>query len=186
MSLNDYIQNKPVLNTKRLTLRALTPSDADDLRMWTPDKALYTYWGKNPGKADKDPSLLFATPKKPTKSFHWGIVNRAANKVIGELWVYLIENDRMAKVAIRVSRDYHGQGFATEALREAVRFCFEKTELKRLWSDVDVRNTASARMLEACGFTREGRIRQGKMVSTWCDYYLYGILKEDMPPCAGA
>lgn len=27
--------------------------------------------------------------------------------------------------------------------------------------------------------TREGLIRQGKMVNTWCDYYIYGILSSD-------
>ena len=26
----------------------------------------------------------------------------------------------------------------------------------------------------------KGLIRQGKMVNTWCDYYLYGILFSDM------
>lgn len=158
MSLNDYVCEKPVFHTKQLTLRALTAADADDLREWTPDKALYRYWGKNPGKADKDPALLFASPKKPTKSFHWGIVQSADFKVIGEVWVYLIENDRMAKGAIRLGRKYHGHGCGTEVLRETVRFCFVHTELRRLWSDVDVRNTASCRLLEKCGFTREGLV----------------------------
>lgn len=183
MSLNDYLLQKPVLTTPRLILRTMTASDVPDLREWMPDKSLYKYWGKNPGKTDRNPELMFITPNKPTKSFHWGIVCKAHNKVIGEVWVYLIENNRMARVAIRLSGQYHGQGYATEALREVVRFCFGHTELKRLWSDVDIRNEASCRMLEKCGFTREGLVRQGKMVSTWCDYYLYGILKSDLEDC---
>ena len=59
------------------------------------------------------------------------------------------------------------------------RFCFEHTELRRLQAQVDVHNIASQRMLEKCGYTREGLIRQGKMVNTWCDYYIYGILADD-------
>ena len=59
------------------------------------------------------------------------------------------------------------------------RFCFENTELQRIWTKVDVRNVASCRMLEKAGYTREGLIRQGKMVKTWCDYYIYGILDSD-------
>ena len=47
---------------------------------------------------------------------------------------------------------------------------------------MDVRNTASCKTLEKAGFTREGCIRQGKMVSSWCDYYLYGLLKTDLLP----
>lgn len=180
MSLKDYINEKPVLHTRRLTLRTLVANDADDLKEWTPNREIYKYWGKNPGKADKNPELMFTSPEKPTKSFHWGIVRNSDNKVIGELWVYLIENDRMAKIAIRLSEKAHGQGYGTEAVREAVRFCFENTELQRLWTDVDIRNVASCHILEKCGFTREGHIRQGKMVSSWCDYYIYGILKEDI------
>ena len=56
------------------------------------------------------------------------------------------------------------------------RFCFENTQLQRLWTEVDVRNMPSQRMLEKCGYLKEGLIRQGKMVSTWCDYFIYGIL----------
>lgn len=179
MSLKDYIQTKPVLETPRLTLRPLVPEDIPALREWTGDKELYAYWGKAAGRTDKDPGLLFAGERRATKSFHWGIAARENHRVSGELWVYLIENNRMAKVALRVAPKCQGQGYASEALQAATRFCFERTELRRLWTDVDVRNTASCRVLEKCGFTREGLVRQGKMVSVWCDYYLYGMLKED-------
>lgn len=64
--------------------------------------------------------------------------------------------------------------------RAMIRFCFENTELQRLWTQVDVRNTASWKMLEKCSYKREGLIRQGKMVNTWCDYYIYGILASDI------
>ena len=33
--------------------------------------------------------------------------------------------------------------------------------------------------LEKAGFKREGLIREGKMVNTYCDYYLYGMIKAD-------
>ena len=29
------------------------------------------------------------------------------------------------------------------------------------------------------GLTKEGTIRQGKMVSVYCDYNIYGMLRED-------
>lgn len=48
-----------------------------------------------------------------------------------------------------------------------------------MWAEADIRNTASQKMLEKCGYRQEGLIRQGKMVNTWCDYYIYGKLKSD-------
>lgn len=179
MKLQDYIQNKPIFDTERLLLRPLQYDDIDDLKEWLGDKSLYQYWGKRPGKSDLNPELLFQKKERPTKSFHWGIVHKRDKKVIDEMWVYLIENDRMAKVAFRLSPSYQGNGLMAEALTEVVIFCFEKTELQRLWTDVHVLNIASYKTLEKSGFKREGHIRDGKMVNTYCDYYLYGITRTD-------
>ena len=182
MSLTDYIYEKPTIETERLLLRPMTREDVPALCQWMPDKALYTYWGKNPGKAEKNPALLFDKEEKPAKRFHLGIALKENNQVIGDLWVYLIENDRMASVAIRLSGSHHGKGYGTESLSAITDFCFAKTELQRLWAEVDIRNVASQRILEKCGYLKEGHIRQGKMVNTWCDYYIYGILKSDPRP----
>ena len=179
MALADYIESKPVIGTPRLRIRPMCVQDVPSLKEWMPDPSIYTYWGKGPGKTDKDPSLLFQKAGKPAKSFHLGIEETASSRVIGDLWVYLIENDRMAAVAIRLAPSSQSKGYGTEALSAMTRFCFEHTELQRLYAEVDVRNIPSQRLLEKCGYTREGLIRQGKMVSTWCDYYIYGILATD-------
>ena len=180
MALADYINNKPIIETDRLILRPMIVSDVSALKKWMSDKSIYTYWGKGPSKAEMNPELLFEKQERPAKSFHLGIAEKNSNEVIGDLWVYLIENDRMAQVAIRLSKEKHGKGYGTEALSAMTKFCFENTELQRLWTKVDVRNIASSRMLEKCGYTKEGLIRQGKMVNTWCDYYTYGILASDI------
>ena len=180
MALQDYVNNKPTIHTERLTIRPLCAADVPALKEWMPDKSIYTYWGKRPGRTDKQPELLFEKAEKPSKSFHLGIKLNETQKIIGELWVYLIENNRMAKIAVRFGKAYHGKGYATEAVSAMVCFCFTHTELRRIWTDVDARNVASCRVLEKCGFTKEGTVRQGKMVSTYCDYHLYGILKSDV------
>lgn len=180
MALADYINEKPTIHTDRLIIRPMTEEDVPALKEWMPDKSIYTYWGKGPSKAELNPELLFEKEEKPTKSFHLGVALKDDDKVVGDLWVYLIEKDRMASVAIRLSKGVHGCGYGTEALMAITRFCFEHTELRRLWTEVDVRNVASCRILEKCGYTKEGHIRQGKMVNTWCDYYIYGILSTDM------
>ena len=179
MKLQDYVQNKPDLETERLILRPLRKDDVADLKEWLGDNSVYRYWGKRPGKSDLNPELLFQKPKKPTKSFHWGVVYKQNSKVIGDMWVYLIENDRMAKVAFRLSPAYQGNKFMTEALDRVTIFCFEETELQRLWADVHTQNIASYKTLEKVGFKREGLIREGKMVNSYCDYYLYGMTRAD-------
>lgn len=179
MKLQDYIFDKPILQTQQLMLRPLQKEDISDLKEWLGDSSIYQYWGKRPGKSDINPELLFQKPERPTKSFHWGIVHKQTGKVIGEMWIYLIENDRMAKVAFRLSPTYQGNHLMAEALVRVVIFCFEETELQRLWADVHVCNIASFKTLEKAGFKREGLIREGKMVNIYCDYYLYGMTSAD-------
>lgn len=179
MSLKDYINEKPVIMTERVMLRSLCPDDVPALKEWTSDPSLYLYWGASMGKNDKNPELLFKTAKKPTKSFHFGIFHLTDKKVIGELWVYLIEKDRNAKVAYRINPAYKGKGYATEALGASARFCFENTELMRLWTSVDARNTASLRVLEKCGFSQENYVKQGKMGTSICDFYTYALEKHN-------
>ena len=78
--------------------------------------------------------------------------------------------------------------FVTDAIYPLIRA--EKEMLEKIQKDdggfdiswngrADVRNIASNKVLEKCGFIKEGTIRQGKMVSVYCDYHIYGMLRED-------
>lgn len=171
--LKDYINNKPIIETERLIIRPIISTDVEDLREWTPNKDIYKYWGKNPGKADLKPELLFVKPEKPSKSFHLGIELKENNKLIGDIYIYLIERDKKAKVAIRLNPEYHNKGIGTLAVDTMVNWCFYNTELETIWTDVNKDNIASIRLLEKCDFNRTEEVTQGKMVSTVCDYYIY-------------
>ena len=113
------------------------------------------------------------------------------------------EFSKLTQVSIRMLRYYDETGILTPAevdkwtghwlysvdqiprlnkilyLRDSRRNVFEETELQRLWADVHTQNIASYKTLEKAGFKREGLIREGKMVNTYCDYYLYGMIKDD-------
>ena len=50
------------------------------------------------------------------------------------------------------------------------------------WKDTDNHkgfDVATNRVLEKCGFVHEGTVRHGKMVSVYCDYHIWGMLRED-------
>lgn len=175
----------PLLETDRLILRELTPEDAEDLREWLGLDEVYTYWGRSASKGEKNPELLFVDPRpnvkrKPSHDFIWGIEEKASHKVIGMLEVFDVENDRIGMVGYRIAPRLWNQGICTEALQCVVDFIFSETAMDRLQGSADVRNHGSNKVLKNCGFTLEGTIRHGKMVSQYCDYNIWGLLREDI------
>ena len=182
--LKDYEIEKPVLETNRLVLRSLTVDDVEDLREWLGLNEIYTYWGRKASKGECNPELLFIDPRpwvkrKPSVDFRWGIELKSNKKVIGEISIIDIQNNRMGDVGYRISPMYWNTGIVSEALQEVINFIFTNTEMDRINATADVRNVGSNRVLEKCGFVKEGCIRHGKMVSVYCDYNIYGILAED-------
>ncbi|MDO4318490.1 MAG: GNAT family N-acetyltransferase [Lachnospiraceae bacterium] len=98
--LKDYATDKPILETDRLLLRALTESDVPDLKEWLGKEEIYTYWGRKASKGEKDPELLFIDPRpwvkrKPSLDFRWGMLLKETNTVIGIMEVFDIQNERM-------------------------------------------------------------------------------------------
>lgn len=55
-----------------------------------------------------------------------------------------------------VRRRFQGQGYATEAVAELTRFCFEQLSARRVDIQVDDRNERSWRVAERLGFELEG------------------------------
>ena len=58
-------------------------------------------------------------------------------------------------------------------------FIFSEAALDRLQGNADVRNVGSNKVLQKSGFQLEGTIRHGKMVSQYCDYNIWGMIKDD-------
>lgn len=175
----------PRLETPRLILREISEKDTEDLRKWLGRDEIYTYWGRSANKGEKNPELLFidARPnvkRKPSPDFIWGIEQKDTNQVIGMIEVFDIENDRFGMVGYRIAPWLWNTGICTEAMRRVVEFIFAETAIDRLQGNADVRNTGSNRVLEKSGFILEGTIRHGKMVSQYCDYNIWGLIRDDV------
>ena len=75
---------------------------------------------------------------------------------------------------------YAGQGYMTTALRMLLRALFGELNLHRIEAACIPGNVPSIRVLEKCGFTREGLARRYLCINgIWQDHLLFGILHED-------
>ncbi len=78
-----------------------------------------------------------------------------------------------------IGEPYARQGHMTSALRVLLPTLFGELNLHRVEAACIPSNTPSARVLEKCGFEREGLARHYLCISgVWQDHYLYGLLGD--------
>jgi RimJ/RimL family protein N-acetyltransferase len=95
--------------------------------------------------------------------------------------------DRSASLGVGISRpEDRGRGYASDAVRVILRFAFEHLDLARVEARTAAYNLAAQRLLEACGFRREGIRRQAvfRGGQRW-DEITYGLLATEIPGRAG-
>ncbi|HAO39364.1 MAG TPA: N-acetyltransferase [Afipia sp.] len=79
-----------------------------------------------------------------------------------------------------VGQPYAGKGYMTGALRVLLPTLFGELNLHRIEAACIPTNQSSIRVLEKCGFAREGLARRYLCINgVWQDHYLYGLLDED-------
>jgi len=179
-----YYHHFPRLETERLILRKLTAYDVHDIKKYSADDRLYTYWGRRMSYKERDPSEMFRTVRKDKQPdcIRWGIEVKSTHEIIGEINLFNIQNSRMGEIGYRIAFGRQGRGYCSEGVKRIIKFCFEDTSLQRLELRAMSANEASNRVAVKCGFIKEGTIRQGKFVHMYANYNLYGLLRSDLYP----
>ena len=73
-----------------------------------------------------------------------------------------------------------GRGIGSAATSQLTEYLFQNTPIRRIETCVDPDNEASRRMLERCGYLREGLLRQAEFrAGRWRDLLIYAQLRED-------
>jgi ribosomal-protein-alanine N-acetyltransferase len=79
-----------------------------------------------------------------------------------------------------IGEPYAGRGYMTAALRVLLPTLFGELNLHRIEAACIPGNVPSIRVLEKCGFTREGLARRYLCINgIWQDHLLFGMLHED-------
>ncbi len=172
---------QPTLTTERLTLRPCVADDAAALQRIVsdveiarntlsiphpyPEGGAVEWIAKHAERFEKSEEVVFA------------IVAR--DGLVGVIGVVPKPHDR-AEVGYWIGVPYWGRGYATEALKAAIGYAFEKMGVNRLEAQHFSRNPASGRVMQKAGMTHEGRHREA--VLKWDEYLdveMYSILRRE-------
>lgn len=111
----------------------------------------------------------------------------AADRAVGALYVMNLGAPELYQIGYCVDEAERGRGVATRAVSAAAASLFGATRCVRLQATVEPANLPSQRVLEKCGFEREGLMRRGvKIGAALVDAYLYSRLRSDAPTPAYA
>jgi RimJ/RimL family protein N-acetyltransferase len=116
------------------------------------------------------------------KSFFIGIFEKESDEWVGQVYVGP-QNWDLPEFSIGyvVDVDHEGRGYITEAVKATLCFIFKHLQAHRVRSDCADTNARSYRVLERCGFTREGHFRENKKNpdGTFHGDYQYGLLRSE-------
>lgn len=95
------------------------------------------------------------------------------------LYCQSVEEQR-AEVGYLLASSAHGKGYASESLQAVIDWACLCFGVHKFVGHCTCDNLASARVLEKCGFVREGLLRQHfKIGDNWQDEYAYGLLADE-------
>jgi len=170
------------LTTSRLILRKITPEVSAYLYENLPENEFMEFMGiSTPERLKKEQGRQAQGRAMFNRSsLHFLLVDRASGKTIGDCGYHTWYTDHYrAEVGYGLSEDkYKKQGFMYEALIPILEYGFNEMGLLRIEAMASPVNIASVRLLEKCGFIKEGLLRKnyfenGRMT----DSVLYSLLK---------
>lgn len=152
----------PYFKTERLHIRALERGDA--ARIFAaygndPDVARYMTW-RLTGKLEDTQKYVDATVDawegKPVESASYGyrIELIESDDLIGAIG-FQPHNFQVA-IGYNLVKKHWGKGYASEALEVLTEYLLELPSVFRVWAVHDIENHASGKVLERCGYQREG------------------------------
>jgi RimJ/RimL family protein N-acetyltransferase len=181
--MTDHPRHPPTLDLGGARLRPLRPADAAALYAYLSDPAVteltsYPAVTASLVEAMIGRSLSRWAAGEPSR---WGVALRGDDQLIGTCGF----NDysaahRWAELAYDLAPAHWGRGLMRRAVAEALRWAFGGDQVDRVHAFVRVDNGRSQRVLEGCGFVREGCLRSFRVCrGRPHDFAVYSVLRSD-------
>jgi RimJ/RimL family protein N-acetyltransferase len=157
-----------ILETQRLLLRHFVMSDLDNLFAFYSDPDVIKYIPDAPRTYEETKEelewFLNGHPKFPELGL-WATIYKQTGQFIGRcgLLPWTIDGQQEVEVAFALSKEYWGQGLATEAAGALVQYGFERLRRSRLICLIDHDNQGSIKVATKIGMTfeKEGKDEKG-------------------------
>lgn len=150
----------PWMQTLRLDLREFVASDFDDVYRLNQDPRVMRYIGDGKLSTRAEVAAAMRRIHRNYRRYpglgNWHASRRDTGAYIGWFTLKYIPKTVEVEVGYRLRHEAWGQGFATEAARELVRYGFDTVGLDRIVGLTHPDNRASQRVLMKSGLAEAG------------------------------
>jgi ribosomal-protein-alanine N-acetyltransferase len=168
------------LDTPRLRLRSYTQADIPELVpiIGAREVAATTLRIPHP-YTEHDARAFLSMANEPDKIW-LATTLRNNGRQIGGIGLRVSQEHSHAELGYWLGVLYWGQGYATEAAREMLRYGFQELQLHRIFASHFAHNPASGRVLRKIGMRYEGCQRQHlRKWDRFVDSELYGLVRNE-------
>jgi RimJ/RimL family protein N-acetyltransferase len=170
----------PTLETARLKLRPYSEADIAELIPLIGAREVAATTLRIPHPYTEEDARAFLTLAQEPDKIWLAITLRADGRQIGGVGLRVDEPHQHAELGYWLGVLYWGQGYATEAGREMLRYGFERLGLHRIFASHFGHNPASGVVLRKLGMRHEGCQREHlRKWDRFVDSELYGILRQE-------
>nr|WP_294947830.1 GNAT family N-acetyltransferase [uncultured Mucilaginibacter sp.] len=154
----------PVINTPRLTMRALNLTDAEAAFAMRSNPEVMKYIDRPPAKSIDEAiswiNLIHDLHQK-NEGVLWVLSLHNSDDMIGSIGIWQIDKiNQRAEIGYMLNTQHQGKGYMQEALIEAIKYAFEGIGLHSIEANVNPGNQASIKLLERTGFVREAYFKE--------------------------
>ena len=156
----------PILETERLILRRVLPSDVKEMFELRSNPETMKYIPR-PLVTNYDEALahikIMEDKIETNEGINWAITLKGDDKMLGVIGHYRIKPEHYrAEVGYMILPEYHGKGITTEAVQCVVDYGFNTMQLHSIEGVIDPENEASQRVLQKCGFVKEAHFKENE------------------------
>jgi ribosomal-protein-alanine N-acetyltransferase len=170
----------PTLETARLRLRPYDEADIAELVPLIGAREVAATTGRIPYPYTEQDARDFLALIRDDDEFRFAVILREGGRMCGGVGLRPAAQHQHAELGYWIGVPYWGNGYATEAARELLRYGFENLRFHRIYASHFKNNVASARVLKKLGMRYEGC--QRGHVRKWdqfIDLELYGLLRQE-------
>lgn len=171
-----------VIQTARLRLRPWALGDVDDVLAYARDPEWSRFLRILPSPYERIHAEQFVARQiLLDRVTHpaWAIAYEGT--AVGGINLRFVFEHRLAEIGYSVARLHWSKGFVTEAAVAVIDAAFRThPDLSRIHARADVENTASQRVMEKVGMTKEGVLRQSRVErGIAVDEVWFGLLRSE-------